>query len=266
MSHKYYFLGGLPRAGSTLLTALLNQNPNFYASPTSGLMDICFTVRNQWNNQHEHKAIPCDERQTRVLKGIINSYYEEIDKPIIFDKCRGWLSWIEPLEHILEQKVKIIVPVRDIRDVLSSFELLWRKQSKHGQVPGEKENYIQFQTLQGRLDFWSRSDQLVGIAYSRIKDAFARGLKDRLHLVPFEKLTTQPEITMRGIYEVLGEPYFQHQYDNVENPHKENDREFGWDDLHTVRSKVEPIPPRWPDVLGSLGDKYKNDNFWSNLV
>ncbi len=37
---KVHFLGGLPRAGSTLLMNLLGQNPKFTVTPTSGLLEL----------------------------------------------------------------------------------------------------------------------------------------------------------------------------------------------------------------------------------
>ncbi|HIM20494.1 MAG TPA: hypothetical protein EYM28_07835, partial [Rhodospirillales bacterium] len=42
MPHKFHFIAGLPRSGSTLFSALLRQNPDFYAdisSPVMGLVD-----------------------------------------------------------------------------------------------------------------------------------------------------------------------------------------------------------------------------------
>jgi sulfotransferase len=38
---EYYFISGLPRSGSTLLSGILKQNPKFYAdiaSPVSGII------------------------------------------------------------------------------------------------------------------------------------------------------------------------------------------------------------------------------------
>ncbi|WP_445305906.1 sulfotransferase [Microcoleus sp. T3_A4] len=36
---KAYFISGLPRSGSTLLAALLRQNPRFYSAMTSPIGD-----------------------------------------------------------------------------------------------------------------------------------------------------------------------------------------------------------------------------------
>ena len=38
MKKTYYFMGGLPRTGITLLSALLNQNPDIYVGTTSPIL------------------------------------------------------------------------------------------------------------------------------------------------------------------------------------------------------------------------------------
>ena len=229
-------------------------------------MDVMFGVRNTWEQLIEHKATPNPEGLKNVLNGIINNYYKNIEKPIIIDKCRGWVSLIEMAEYALGHKIKIIVPVRDLRDILSSFELLWRKKASTGQIPGEQQNYIQFQTVEGRCDFWCRADQPVGIAYNRIKDAINRGLKDRMLFVHFERLTNSPETVMSKIYKFLELPEFIHNFDYVEQVTKEDDAVFGFDGLHTIKNKVEPIPSRHPIVLGRVADKFEQANYlWSNL-
>jgi hypothetical protein len=37
---KIYFLSGLPRSGSTVLAALLQQHPEMHTTATSGLLDM----------------------------------------------------------------------------------------------------------------------------------------------------------------------------------------------------------------------------------
>ena len=41
---RFHFISGLPRAGTTLLAAILNQNPRFRAGMTSPLADIMGVV------------------------------------------------------------------------------------------------------------------------------------------------------------------------------------------------------------------------------
>lgn len=263
-SKTYYFVAGLPRSGSTLLCNILAQNPRFHTTGTSGIMDIMFGVRNSWDNLIEFKASPNEPAKLRVLRGILDNYYSDVDKPVIFDKCRGWLSLLEMAEAVLGHKAKVLVPVRDIRDVLASFEKLWRLNASTSQPEAEGEHYFQFQSVQGRTETWLRADQPVGLALSRIQDAIVRGYQDRMFLVDFEDLTTHPEETMQKIYAFLDEPYFEHNFENVEQVTFEDDSVHGFKNLHAIRNKVEPIPPQWQKVLGPFAEKYINLNFWRN--
>ncbi len=261
-SKNYYFISGLPRSGSTLLANILAQNPRFYASSTSGILDIIFGVRNSWDNLVEFKASPNPEAKKRVMCGILENYYADVPQPVIFDKSRGWLSLIEMAEYILDQKVKILVPVRDVRDVLASFEKLWRNASKESQVATEPGRYFEFQSVQGRVKVWAEGDQPFGLAYKRIVDAIQRGFADRMYFVKFEDLTTNPQETLEKIYTFLGEEPFKHDFDNVEQVTFEDDSVHGFKDLHKIRKKVEPMKPQWPTVLGRFAEEYSKFNIW----
>lgn len=261
---KYYFVSGLPRSGSTLLCNILAQNPDFHTTATSGIMEILFTIRNNWDRHIEFMAHPDEAAKMRVLRGVLDSYYSTVDKSVVFDKSRGWLSLLEMAESILGHKAKVIVPVRDLRDILASFEKIWRETSKTKQISVEPENYVQFQTVQGRTEFWLRGDQPVGLAYNRITDAIARGYADRMFLLDFDDLTKRPEETMVALYDFLGEPYFKHNFNKVEQVTWEDDTVHGAKNLHTIRQKVEPVPPQWPSVLGPFAERLGAMNFWKN--
>jgi len=219
---KYYFVSGLPRAGSTLLCNILAQNPKFFATHTSGLMDVLFGVRNRWEELIEHKAHPLEENMHDSLRAVMDVYWRAsgaAPEQTVIDKGRGWLPYIELLDKLYaheEHPVKILVPVRDLRDVLASFEKLWRATIPDRQLAIERENYFQFQTMEGRCMTWVRNDQPVGLAVNRIRDAVARGHKDCLHFVEFEQLTFEPEDAMKEIYAFLGEEPFEHDFNNVE--------------------------------------------------
>lgn len=268
-----HFIAGLPRSGSTLLCNILNQNPACWATPTSGLIEIVLAIRNQWENVSIFKAAPNHQGKEAVLKGIIQNYYsigapngagELIERPIILDKNRGWLAYIETLEFALGRKIKVIATVRNIVDIIASFEKLFRRHTHIWQFPQEKTNMFKWQTIEDRADTWMNGEQPVGIAYNRLRDAFlSRGLADRIHLVEFEHLTRQPEVTMRGVYDFLGMDYHFHNFNNIMQTTFENDLEHGIPDLHNVRGKIAPLESDAFDVLGEdVFNKYKDAQFW----
>lgn len=264
---KHYFISGLPRAGSTLLCNILAQNPKFYVSPaTSGCHDILFNIRNQWDRLVEHQAEGINYGQLkRVLRASLDSYHNT-DKEIIFDKGRGWLSLVEMIKFIKDESPKIIIPVRNISEILASFETLWRKTTGKSQWAFEQNNYFKAQTVEGRCEIWAGAEQPVGLAYNRIKDALLREQKSNLHFVEMDELSCNPKETLEKIYEFLGEEKFVHNFEHVEQVTKEDDINIHRiEGLHSIRSKVEPVQHKALQILGSnLMKKYSNLEFWRN--
>jgi len=264
IEHTFHFISGLPRSGSTLLANVLAQNSRFHTTQTSGIADVMFLVRNNWDKMVEWQAHPDEEGKIRVLRGILESYYKNVSAPVIFDKSRVWVSLLEMAETVLGYKPKVIVPVRDIRDILASMEKLWRKKASTGQTPHEQANYLQFQSVEGRLKAWI-NDMPVGVAYNRVKDAVVRGHRDQMYFLEFEKFTADPEEELKKVYAFLGEKWFVHDFKNVEQVTQENDDMHGFKDLHKIRPIIESMGPQWPEVLGHAADEYAHLNFWERL-
>jgi sulfotransferase len=261
---KHYFISGLPRSGSTLLCNILAQNDRFFVTPTSGLLPTLIAMRDFTNEVTQFKASGDKSVSKRLLRGLFDGYFSNVDVPVIFDKSRGWTRHIEMAEEILDHKAKIIVCVRDLREVLASFEQLWRKNTGHRAIPQEKANYDRFQTIEGRLSVFMDEKEVVGRAYNSIRDAVHRGYADRMLFVDFDSLTKNPHAVMLKVYDFLGEDYFKHNFENVEQKISERDEYYGFDDLHTIKPKVEPMLHKWPALLGEAADLYKDMNFWQD--
>jgi len=258
---KIHYISGLPRAGSTLLANILAQNPDIHTTPTSGCHDVLFGIKNNWDKLIEHQAskeLADTKNLRRVLEATLNAYHDT-DKPVIIDKGRGWGSMIEMIEFITGEKAKILVPVRSINQILSSFEKLHRKKVASGQQDGD---YIRGQTVQGRVDMLLNNSNTVGLAYNRLRDVYQRGLGDRLHLIEFDALTHRSKEAMNAVYDFLGEPQFVHNFERVEQSTHEDDTVHGMD-LHTIRQKVAPVEDDSAEILGKeITDKFSGSEFW----
>jgi len=254
-----HFISGLPRSGSTLLCNILAQNPEIHSTPTSACHEAMFVLRNQWGQWIEHKASKeLASNLQPVLSAVLNSYHDT-DRPVVIDKGRGWTSLLEMAEFALGRKAKVIVPVRSIPQILSSFEKLWRKQAETGQTPMD---YFQSQTVEGRAQHLLGGEQVLGLAYNRLKDALQRGLGDRIHLVEFDDLTHNPKETLDGIYKFLELPSFDHNFKAVDQYTTEDDSVHGLP-LHTIRKEVKPILDDSVNVLGAdLVKQYTSTEFW----
>ncbi len=263
MTKKIHFITGLPRSGSTLLCNILNQNPDFHATSTSGILEIILSIRNQWENVAELRASPNKAGKAAVVNNILHNYVGVIERPVYFDKSRAWIAYIELAEAILGEKAKLLVPVRKITDILSSFENLYRKNAHDWQFPQEKSHFFEWQTVEGRADIWMRNDQPVGIAYNRIRDAISRGYRDRLLFIEFENLTTNPKETMEQVYEFLEEDNFKHNFNRVKQVTQEDDDIHGIPGLHIIRSKVAPVKAYGDTLIGATAHtKFDDAQFW----
>ncbi len=90
-SPRYHFITGLPRAGSTLLSALLLQNPRFYAGMTSPVGGLFKGMLNQLGAGSEFGPVVSTEQRRRLVRGLFDSYYaDQADKQVVFDTNRMW--------------------------------------------------------------------------------------------------------------------------------------------------------------------------------
>jgi len=252
---QYHFITGLPRSGSTLLVSILRQNPRFHSSISDSL---CQLVRSTVDNCQQGPGMRFEvplERRRNIAKYLINGFYHDVEKPVVFNTSRNWTFITNIIKDILPSS-KFIVCVRDINWILDSFELSQRR------------NPFSSSTVSGghQGNVYTRSYALMeqqGIVwapYVGIKQALAGPEKDQLFILEYNDLTKNPEQTIRALYQFIGEPYFEHDYDNVEGSWDEYDMEIGIK-LHTVRRKVQYVEREHilpPDIL----EKYRNMEVW----
>lgn len=262
-----YFVAGLPRSGSTLLTNLLAQNPRMHATPTSGIIGMLVAVRNGWDQNEAFMAM--DRKQSeatkaRVLRAMLQAYFADVDVPICIDKNRFWCEFLEMAAALVggREKVKVLVTVRDLRDVVASFEKLYRNTSALGQLGQEKALELKFKTALGRVGVFIDDGQPVGRAYNAIRDAVTRGWLDCMHFVEYDELTGDPKKTLDGVYRFLEEDTFQHDFNNVQQVTIEDDFIYGFKDLHTIRPVVQPQSAQWPHVFD---DAVFKTPVWENI-
>jgi sulfotransferase len=80
-------------------------------------------------------------------------------------------------------------------------------------------------------------------------------------VVRFEDLTTRPAETMKKVYAYLDEPYFEHDFERVEQVTVENDSLYPIYGDHRIRETVKPVPLDYEQVLGKeICQRVKQDN------
>ena len=83
---KYYFIAGMPRSGSTLLSAILDQNPKIHAGPASPVLSSMITLHSHMTSSEYYVAYPKEDQMLKAVGAIMDNFYSDIDKPIIIDK------------------------------------------------------------------------------------------------------------------------------------------------------------------------------------
>ena len=84
-----HFISGLPRSGSTLLAALLRQNPRFEAGMSGPLAGLFGALLGEMSARNEFSVFIDDAKRQRILHGLFDNFYAECDAEVIFDTNRG---------------------------------------------------------------------------------------------------------------------------------------------------------------------------------
>ncbi|MEL6789176.1 MAG: sulfotransferase, partial [Pseudomonadota bacterium] len=110
---KFHFISGMPRSGSTLLAAILRQNPNFHAGMSSPVASLFEGILSQVAAGTELSSMVSDDQRADVLKGLFTSYYKGRDRAVIFDTNRAWTANLPALMRLFPDS-KLICTVRDV--------------------------------------------------------------------------------------------------------------------------------------------------------
>jgi sulfotransferase len=255
LNGRIFFVSGLPRSGSTLLTAILRQNPEFHSEPHSPLAPLATGLLTGMSAQVEQFMLLSDETRERLVRSLFESFYVN-EKRTIFDVSRLWCAKL-PLLMTLFPETKIIACVRDPVWIIDSFERLSRANPfLHSKLFGPNDHTVH-----------ARAERLIGaeggfhFAWTALLDACASEHSSKMMLVDYDLFAKEPENALKAIYKFLDLPYFQHNFEYVEFSGLDQfDQSMGVP-LHRIRSKVEYIP-RETILPKDLVDRLSGMCFW----
>jgi len=260
---KAHFISGLPRSGSTLLAALLRQNPRFHAAMTSPVGGLVDRILEAMSEDNEFSVFISPEQKRALILSIFSAYYHpQSDKEVIFDTNRLWCGKL-PLIRELFPEAKVICCVRNIAWIMDSIELLIRRNAFD--VSRLFNNPAERATVYSRTEALSQGSRLVGYAYNALKEAFYSEESASILLVDYDLLTKKPDKTMSLIYQFLGEEPFEHDFDNVQYQEPEFDKRLQTKGLHQVRAKVE-FKSRTTILPPDLFERFDGLSFWTDAT
>ncbi|RON02891.1 sulfotransferase [Pseudomonas brassicacearum] len=256
---KFHFISGLPRSGSTLLSAILLQNPCFHAGMTSPVGALFSGVLEQCSAGSEFGAVIDTPLRRRLLRGLFDSFYaDQADKQIVFDTNRQWSSRLPALNDLFPQ-AKVIACVRNVAWVMDSLERLYRANPfENTKLFGDA---VERNTVYSRCETLAQRNRLVGFAWAALKEAYYGEHAESLLIVDYDLLTQAPERVMRLIYDFIGEPWFEHDFNHLAYDAPEFDQALGVAGLHKVKPRVS-LESRRTILPPDLFAQYAELSFW----
>jgi sulfotransferase len=259
----YYFLSGLPRSGNTLLSSILNQNPNIYSSPLSPTLNLLSNIHDVI---HSDQNIKRNNKKNvdQFIKNLLNNYYKDIDKQIIIDREKVWGTPVNlPLiKNYITPTPKIIFTVRPIIEILTSFidilpenSFLDEEMNSFGYL---SKNYLT--KNDNRCDYLMKPFGLIDRCLFSINEIMKLENKEIFCIIKYDEIVNNPKDTMKKIYDFLKIPDYQHDFNNIVKLEKDNDEEIGQPkNMHKVRKQLKKISKKPEDVLSDyIINKYSN--------
>lgn len=256
---------GLPRSGSTLLAALLNQHPDIYASPHSDLLSMLYGLHDGIPYYESHKAGLMHAGFGNVKKELPDNFYAHIDKPIVIDKNRGWgtpYNW-DNLSGYLNKRGKVILTMRPILEVLASYSKVISRTEKVLDYSPFLNEELWVTNYRNKRD--AQIDNLMQLNGDIDKAIYsiANLLKnhgDRVFVVWFDDLLKKPQNTMDGVCDFLNLDRHIYDFNSIKETDKHNDvagyQLLGLHDVAPKLAKPNTKPEKY--LSDYIIGKYKN--------
>lgn len=249
MNKTLHFLSGVPRSGSTVLAAILNQNPATHVSTTSGLSTALDALATCWHaSPILGKNDESREKLAQTMRGVIDAFYNDCNKSIVIDKSRSWPTSyvVDAMKTVLNRQPKIIATVRSIPDCAASFVRI-----------AQPDDLSKFINTSGLIKHLKGSYLLLQDGYKAAPESFL--------FVEYEDLMVNPKKQLDRIHKFLGLPPFTYDFKNINGDSvKENDEELhgyaGMHDIKPVLGKQHNQEPK--ELLKEFYLDFCQPEFW----
>lgn len=240
---KLNFCGGLPRTGSTVLMNILQQNSRIFTTGTCALADLIhqhILVKSRFRESFQAMSTEqADAAMHGLIHGATKGWFEGLtNKPIVISKNRSWSN----LFHLYE-KSKYIVMVRDLRDIVESFEKVnSRILSLHTFDDDGTLLPSMSETEKYKYHFYTRNSlsEPLNTEIPRMMDIFNKQ-KNKVLFIRYEDFTKDPDYILNKLYNFIEEPYFKHDLENINqsNVFEHDHAYFRERTDHITKSKFE---------------------------
>ena len=218
-------LSGLPRSGSTLLSSILHQNPLIHAEGNSAVCQLMWDMQQscQYNCNEQLIANNRWDTQSEIVGSIFHTYYSNVDRPIIVDKCRSWTlqANMDMIKNYLDAKPKVIVMTREVDEIVESFVRLY---------DNNKKEFDKSELFKDGSEPLMRS--LEGVKYAQTNN------NGEYYFIDYSEILSDPNKVFVDLYDFLEIDKFEHDFENIVNYNQENDAVYGLMGMHDVRKTI----------------------------
>jgi len=266
MDKTYHFLAGLPRSGNTLLSAILNQNPEIYSSPLSPIPSLMWEYVKTCNTMEQIDRNKENElRAVSQLNCFFDTFYKDVRNPIVIDRDKDWgtPANLDLVKRFLTPTPKIIITVRDILEIIASFVSM-----ESDYLKNEIKNSYSFMTnyrshKDAVAEYIMRPNGDMDKALLSLSSAFYPENKGIFHIVEYNDLVLSPEETMSGIYKFLELPDYKHNFKKIKKVELDKDIDLGLPkNLHDIRGSISKSSISIDVLSDYIKHKYSNMDFW----
>lgn len=216
--NKIHFCGGLPRAGSTVLMNILQQNPRIFTTGTCALYEILrdkILVKSRYSETFQAMSTDqADRAMYGLVHGATRGWFEALtNKPVVVSKRHGWSS----LFHLYPQS-RFVCMIRDLRDVVESFERVnqntraLHSYSDSGTMLPAMHRHERFKYYFNEPNSLSTN---LTTEVPRLMETFKRE-PGRVLFLRYEDFTKEPTTMLRKLYHFLEEDWFPHDLNNIQ--------------------------------------------------
>jgi len=241
---KFFFSASFMRCGNTVLTSILNQNPDLTMSPNSILPELMYTAAflkqgTLFREQNDHQSFD------NLLKGMLPSYYKDWKAKYIIDRSAwGTPANMQVLKMCDLLPSKFICLIRPIEEILGSFV-------KVSKCPRDK--------VEGFCDYLMHEDGAIGktiMSYENLK----KNYKKDLLVIQYKDLCKNPKKVVKDIYNFLEIPFYKdHSFTNLKQV------DFSKGTQTKIRTdSVKLIPYKYTDYITEYTEK-KYANAFRNI-
>ena len=244
---KIFFLAGFPRSGNTLLTSILNQNPDIGCTPNSITLEIykeLFLLKRTdvFLNFPDHSSLD------NVLDAVYPAYYKDWNFKYIIDRGpAGTTGNLALLKKHFKQEIKIIFLVRPLLEVLASW-ITWMNKTPDSFIRKSTQNPME------ACYYLMKDGGQIMKEMRCMQNLLKPENKSHVHFVDYKEIVTKPVATMKGVYKFFNIPPFKHRFINLEqvkvNGLSYDDTLMG-KDMHTIKTKKLIISKTDVNILPS---------------